>query len=378
MLFPPEIINNLVELHHIRNKVKTKTIYIVVVIALCAVLASMPFIHVDITTQARGILKSPFENMPLQSVVYAQVTQTNIKENATVKNGDTLLLLNSSKINEQIARIQEKCVENLVFVADIHTILQDSGIVKTPKYTQELKYHNSIVEELSKNIAYLKTELQVSENLFNKNITPKQEYLQVKNRYESALEKLIAQQTQFRANLETEKSRLEIENNELASQIVQLEDEKRNYIITAPFSGSIVQSSGIGVGSFVSPSQTIAYISNNDSLIAECYIDPKDIGFVKKGQNVVFQIDAFDYNQWGLAEGRVLEISPDIQTMQETAIFPVRCTLTTDYMKLKNGFVGNFQKGMTITGRFYLTERTLWQLLFDKVDDWMNPKIVSN
>lgn len=28
---------------------------------------------------------------------------------------------------------------------------------------------------------------------------------------------------------------------------------------------------------------------------------------------------------------------------------------------------------MTFNARFELTERTLYQLLYDKVDDWMNP-----
>jgi membrane fusion protein, peptide pheromone/bacteriocin exporter len=61
MLFPPEIINNSVELHHIRNKVKTKIIYIAIVVAVFIFFASLPFIYVDITTQARGILKSTIE-----------------------------------------------------------------------------------------------------------------------------------------------------------------------------------------------------------------------------------------------------------------------------------------------------------------------------
>ncbi len=337
----------------------------------------LPFISVNITTQARGIVKSSFENTPLQPVVYAQVEKISVKENASVQKGDTLLTFNSAKLNEQITRLQEKVAENQIFITDIQSILLDNIIIHSSKYLQELKYHNSIVEEMSKNIAYLKTELRVSENLYKKNITPKQEYLQVKNHYESASEKLSIQKLQFKANLETEKNRLEIENNELYSQISQLEEEKKNYIITAPFSGNIVQCAGIGIGSFVTPGQTIAYISNNDSLIVECYVQPSDIGFIRKYQDVMFQFDAYDYNQWGLAKGRVLEISPDIQTLQESAIFPIRCALISKNLKLKNGFEGDFQKGMTITARFYLIERTLWQLLFDKVDDWMNPKIVS-
>jgi HlyD family secretion protein len=32
---------------------------------------------------------------------------------------------------------------------------------------------------------------------------------------------------------------------------------------------------------------------------------------------------------------------------------------------------------MSLTARFNVTERTLFQLLYDKVDDWLNPRIKS-
>ena len=32
-----------------------------------------------------------------------------------------------------------------------------------------------------------------------------------------------------------------------------------------------------------------------------------------------------------------------------------------------------YEKGMTLNARFLLTERTLFDLLYDKVDDWLNP-----
>ena len=43
------------------------------------------------------------------------------------------------------------------------------------------------------------------------------------------------------------------------------------------------------------------------------------------------------------------------------------------HLKLNNGVKGELKKGMTFTSRFLITERTLYQLLYDKVDDWVNP-----
>jgi HlyD family secretion protein len=61
--------------------------------------------------------------------------------------------------------------------------------------------------------------------------------------------------------------------------------------------------------------------------------------------------------------------------MNEQPVFRVRCSLDTKFLQLKNGYKGDLKKGMTLTGRFYLTDRSLWQLLFDKVDKWVNPKL---
>ena len=38
----------------------------------------------------------------------------------------------------------------------------------------------------------------------------------------------------------------------------------------------------------------------------------------------------------------------------------------------KSGFVGYLRKGMTLQARFLLAERSLWQLLFDDVSDWLD------
>ena len=42
-------------------------------------------------------------------------------------------------------------------------------------------------------------------------------------------------------------------------------------------------------------------------------------------------------------------------------------------LQLRNGFTGRLKKGMTLQARFMVTERTLFQLLRDDVNDWLNP-----
>jgi HlyD family secretion protein len=88
---------------------------------------------------------------------------------------------------------------------------------------------------------------------------------------------------------------------------------------------------------------------------------------------VRFQVNAFNYNQWGLAYGKITALPNDIQIVDGKPVFKVKCSLDLEYLELKNGYKGYLKKGMTLQAHFIVTQRTLWQLLYDKIDDWMNP-----
>ena len=153
-------------------------------------------------------------------------------------------------------------------------------------------------------------------------------------------------------------------------------EEKRQYRVTAPVTGTIQQFSGMQAGNFVSPGQQIAQIITQDSLLVEVYVSPADIGMLSVGMPVRFQIDAFNYNQWGLAEGAITNIAKDVSMLEGQPQFLVQCQLSQNSLQLKNGYEGQLKKGMTLTARFQLSRRSLYQLLYDKVDDWVNPQIL--
>ena len=105
-----------------------------------------------------------------------------------------------------------------------------------------------------------------------------------------------------------------------------------------------------------------------------CSVNPSDVGHIRVGQSVKMQVDAFNYMEWGMLTGRVEEISNDIlSTSDQKIYFRVKCTLDKDYLTLKNGYKSSIKKGMTVNARMQVTRRSLYNLLFDKVDSWFNP-----
>jgi HlyD family secretion protein len=211
--------------------------------------------------------------------------------------------------------------------------------------------------------------------LFDKEVIAKAEYekylfeLRFANQ---SLESYIKLQT---TKWQNKKNELELQLKNFEGANNKLEVEAQNYVVIAPVSGTVEGFTGLQVGSNILASQPIAHISPMDNLLVESTVLPKDIGLIKPNQKVKFQLDAFNYNQWGLLTGKVIDIDKNITLQDNQAFFKVRCALDSKELKLKSGYKTQVSKGMTLTARYIITRRSLYDLLFDKVDDWLNPVV---
>jgi HlyD family secretion protein len=154
---------------------------------------------------------------------------------------------------------------------------------------------------------------------------------------------------------------------------MQIDTDRMNYSLVAPVDGVIQGMNHIYEGSVLQQGETIGVISPESTMIAECFVPPRDVGLLKRGQETWFQIDAFDYNYFGALKGEILSIEDDYNLVDNQPVFKVRCGFDSSRVALRNGFTGELKKGLTLQARFIVAERTLWQLLFDKLDDWLNP-----
>ena len=85
---------------------------------------------------------------------------------------------------------------------------------------------------------------------------------------------------------QNQKRDLETQLKNLKGTLNKIDVESKNYVITAPRSGTIENFLGIQVGSFLNASQPIATISAIDQLIVESSVSPSDIGLIHKNQKV--------------------------------------------------------------------------------------------
>ena len=375
-LFPYEIVNFTIENHFYKFNRFSHNIYLVTILVTAGAACSLFFIKTKISVQCSGLIRSISEPVDLISPVVAEVKSINMGENKFVSKGDTLLWLNNQKLAERNKHLNRLIVQNNDYLGDIYQMLDDRHTtLKTElyksvyaQYKQKLADHNLQIEILRK--TFDRTQL-----LFEKKVMP----LAEKEEQEFNLEKSIESKSIFTQQSRSEWQKLSAEyklaNDKYQNEIDGLLRDSENYFILSPCVGHITNFSGVKPGSYVTTGQIIAFISPDDQLVSEHLVPPKDIGYLKETMPVVFQIDAYNYNQWGLASGEIIDISNEIYLVNNQPYFKVRCSLNEQYLMLKNGFKGNLKKGLTTTARFQVTKRTLSQLLFDKADNWLNPKL---
>ncbi|MBC5837285.1 HlyD family secretion protein [Flavobacterium muglaense] len=361
-----------------KNKTKSLSIYLVLVLAILVFLVLLPIIKIDISSQSRGMVRSTTDNVPLTSLVNGKVTFVNLKNNRVVQKGDTLIQITQENLNTEKATNQDLSRDLQDHVRDLSlVVLGKSNNLKTPVVQQEWYSYASQLDELQSKIDQAKIGYDRNRKLYDKRIIAKAEFEKFSFDYTSATQALAGLEKSQRSQWQNKKRGLEEQLKNLNGTLQKINVEAKNYVVIAPVSGTIENFSGIQVGSFLNASQSIATISATDKLIVESTVSPNDIGLIRKNQKVKFQIDAFNYNQWGLLEGNVIDIDRNITIQGEQAFFKVRCAMNTTEMHLQSGYKTNVSKGMTLTTRYIITRRSLYDLLFDKVDDWLNPKQIT-
>ena len=95
---------------------------------------------------------------------------------------------------------------------------------------------------------------------------------------------------------------------------------------------------------------------------------------------VQIRVSSFNYNEWGAIPGEVFEISSDflIDNIGNKAYYKVKCKLTNNYLTHKKGLTGKLKKGMNLSSHFMITRKSLFDLIYQKMDDWVNPTQYMN
>lgn len=361
---------------------RTQVIYLVVLSSVLATIIMLPFITVQVSVSGSGVINSLEEKILLQAPISGRVSKSFLKDNHLFLKGDTILMIDSSLPSKQDNMVSNRLKEIGRLKADVKFLLSRSGINGSPEVNLKTKHFLVEWRQFIVQLQATENKLgQAKENysrhkiLFDHKVISASEFENFDYAYKDASLMKDELVSRFKNQWQSKLDELEKEEFEKLERRNDFIEKRQMYVVRAPITGSITNMSE-QIGSYVFSGQKMAELSPDTLLTAICYIAPTDIGLVFDGQATKLQIDAFNYNQWGFLDARVIEISNDVllNTDANRPVFKVKCQLLQSHLKLKNGYKGSIKKGMTFSAHFMVAKRTIFQLIYDKMDSWLNPR----
>ncbi|ENU93605.1 hypothetical protein F971_00863 [Acinetobacter vivianii] len=161
----------------------------------------------------------------------------------------------------------------------------------------------------------------------------------------------------------------------LTDQELTESQSKKNLIIKASSSG-IATAVNVQEGQYINTSTILlSIIPENSKLIAELYIPSNMIGFIKVGDKVLFRYEAYPYQKFGHAEGRIISVSKasllssdlpnnSIITQEQKSIYIVKAKIDKQSI-MAYGNQQQLQVGMIFEADILQETRSLYEWVFE-------------
>lgn len=380
-LLPHEWIENCIETYLYQHCTVSQKIYWVTLVAITITFVSLPFVYVDISVQGGGVVRPVAEKTEMKSPVTELVDSVYVHEGSQVKKGDILLRFRTTnsdyKITYQTNRLNdyEAHLADLVFLAKGEKPVTFQSAVRR----QEYNYFAKRLCELETAMMQTEKEYMREKALFDKKLVSEEEYDNAFYRFQGKKNELASLKENQLSTWQTELNTYRNSYGEMNSSLKQEIKDKDLYVLRSPVSGTIDEFSGIYRGSNLQSGQSVAVISPDSTLYFEIYVEPRNIGYLSLGMPVNVQVESFNHNEWGTVGGKVKDISSDFLTdAKGNSYYKVKCTMARSFLTLRNGQRGYLKKGMTVSAHFMITRRSLFDLLYQRMDHWMNPTQYEN
>ena len=385
------------------------------------------FGRIDIVAVANGKISTEGSTKIIQPAVSGVVTSINVHEGQRVKKGETLLVLDKTTAEKDVAtanqslnaaRVERDILRRLAVGGNTDEIINNADLPDETKamlrqfassqtalsaarqqavngtisnYQQQLQFNQQAKNQLETNAQNLKNrKAEIEKQLPNANPVDKlrlqNELSNIDQRITSADSAVLGQnqqllqsqsaltQAQNQSQTQTAETNSAFNNQIIASEkrIIELENNlvKAKQIlaqttITAPVDGTVLSLTVKTIGGVVNAGQQLAQIvPEKVPLYVDAALDNQDIGFVKPSQRVVVKVATYPFQRYGYLEGTVENISPDaIQDDKKGLIYKAKIKLNDEKSSKQNQL--KLLPGMSVSAEITTGQRRIIEFFLD-------------
>ena len=383
--------------------------------------------RIDIVAVANGKISTEGSTKIIQPAVSGVVTNINVHEGQRVKKGETLLALDKTTAEKDVAtanqslntaRVERDILRRLAVGGNTDDIINNADLPDEAKamlrqfassqtalsaarqqavnstisnYQQQLQFNQQAKNQLETNAQNLKNrEAEIEKQLPNANPVDKlrlqNELSNIDQRITSADSAVLGQnqqllqsqsalaQAQNQSQTQNAETNSAFSNQIIAAEkrIIELENnlvKARQVLaqttIAAPVDGTVLSLTVKTIGGVVNAGQQLAQIvPEKVSLYVDAALDNQDVGFVKSGQRVVVKVATYPFQRYGYLEGTVENISPDaIQDDKKGLIYKAKIKLNDEKSSKQNQL--KLLPGMSVSAEITTGQRRIIEFFLD-------------
>ncbi|MBO4314016.1 MAG: HlyD family type I secretion periplasmic adaptor subunit [Desulfovibrio sp.] len=129
---------------------------------------------------------------------------------------------------------------------------------------------------------------------------------------DEATQRITSREAEQRAAITEEINKRRLELSTLGETLAAGGDRVTRTELRSPVRGTVKQIYINSVGGVVKPGESIMdIVPLDDTLLVEARVSPKDVAFLRPGQEAIVKISAYDFNIYGGLEGKLESISAD-------------------------------------------------------------------
>lgn len=348
------------------------------------------FSTLEEVTRGQGSIIPSSREQIVQSLDPGIISEMKVKEGDIVEKDQVLLTLDDTR-SSAILRESEAKVQNLEAVvsrlqAEAYGIPLrfPEGVSSQVREREQAAYNArrramlDTVEGLSRSKALLDREISIVQPMVKRGVMSEVELLRMQRQSADIAQQITERRNRYAADANNELVQAESELAQARENMAMRADPVERAQIKAPLRGVVKNIRINTVGGVVQAGQDILEIVPlDDTLIVQAYISPKDVAFIRTGQEALIKISAYDYAIYGGLEGRVILISPDtlqderrpseLKLNPDQAYYRVLVETSGSYITDKAGNRLDISPGMTAQVDIKTGEKTIFQYLIKPI-----------
>jgi HlyD family secretion protein len=294
-----------------------------------------------------------------ENLANAKITFTNVQKN--LENAKNL----RSMLDNNLSIAQQR-------EANLRTLIQPGALPRVDylESKERLNRANTDIirnaDEITKNQNNL-TEAKDRFTSLEKDIAAQfQEISQAEQAYQTARNQIIRLTSERQSEILTQINKRKEELTNVVGQLEQARKQKDGETIKAPFAGTIYKIKATK-GPVQSGEELLSILPAGEEMLLEVKVLNRDIGFINQGMKAKVKIATFPFQEFGVVEGEVLQISPNAIIDKELGlVFPTRIKLSKHSLNVRGQEV-EFSPGMVANAEIVTRQKSILTFILEPI-----------